>query len=80
MSRPPGKPIDKKTAFLRALLTAESITEAAIAADVNRGAHYDWLRVDPKYRRRFVAAVAKAQRLYLDRWREELLQKFPGRA
>jgi hypothetical protein len=80
VSQPPEKPIDKKTAFLRALVTVGSIKGAASAAHVNRGAHYDWLRVDPKYRRRFVAAIAKAQRLYEERWRQEWLQKFPARA
>jgi hypothetical protein len=52
--------IDKKPAFLKAFIATGSLTEAAKAVKIDRGAHYDWLRDDPAYAEAFERARIEA--------------------
>lgn len=47
-------------AFLAAFGECASITKAAQAAGVDRGAHYDWLKAVPGYAAQFAEATVKA--------------------
>ena len=51
------EPHPKKQAFLAAYSETGNVREAARAAGIDRGTHYDWLRKDPEY----VTAFAHAQ-------------------
>lgn len=71
----------KQRAFLAAYAESASITKAAKAAKVDRGAHYDWLETDPTYPPRFKAAcdqfgdntVAEMKRRAMDGWNEPVI-------
>lgn len=56
----------RQRAFLAAYAQTASITKAAKAAKVDRGAHYDWLDSDPTYEKRFKAAGDRAGDLLED--------------
>ena len=59
-TRKPRAVIDRKAAFLKALAVTGRIGQAAKAAGVDRGQHYDWIKADPDYHARFLAARERA--------------------
>jgi molybdenum-dependent DNA-binding transcriptional regulator ModE len=50
----------KKAAFLAAFAITGNISTASRAAGISRDAHYDWIRNDPDYKKRFDAAQEEA--------------------
>ena len=55
----PGS-LDRKTAFLDAFVETGSIALAATMLGLNRGAHYNWIKVDRAYAARFEASKRTA--------------------
>lgn len=52
--------LDKKRVFLAAFAICGEIEGSAREVGINKSAHYDWLKKDPKYPERFAAAKLQA--------------------
>lgn len=58
--KPQRRLLDKKRAFLAAFAICGEIEASARTVGIDKSAHYDWLKKDPKYPKRFADAKLQA--------------------
>lgn len=66
-----SRTIRAQGAFLAAFAKMGMVTRAAEAAGIDRWTHYEWLKVDPDYKREFERACT----IVTDAWEDEAIRR-----